>query len=123
VIPEPAVQLNSSTEFDPDIVVIPQERVRDAKLVAPPLLIVEIRSPSTALVDQNRKKAAYESFGVPSYWIIDPDPDRPELTVFELGPTGYAEVGRAVGTRAFRAVEPFDIEIVPGDLAAGLFPR
>jgi Uma2 family endonuclease len=43
VIPEPAVQLNSSTEFDPDIVVIRQERVRDAKLVDPPLLIVEIR--------------------------------------------------------------------------------
>jgi hypothetical protein len=41
VIPEPAVQLNSSTEFD--IVVIRQERVRDAKLVDPPLLIVEIR--------------------------------------------------------------------------------
>ena len=123
VIPEPAVQLSTPTEFDPDIVVIPQERVRDAKLVEPPLLIVEIRSPSTALVDQNRKKAAYESFGVPSYWITDPDPDRPELTVFELGPTGYAEVGRAVGTRAFRAKEPFDIEIVPADLVAGLFPR
>jgi hypothetical protein len=27
----------------------------------------EIRSPGTALVDLNRKKAAYERFGVPSY--------------------------------------------------------
>lgn len=123
VIPEPAVQLTRSTEFDPDIVVIPQEHVRDAKLVKPPLLVVEVRSPSTALVDQNRKKTAYEAFGVPSYWIVDPDPDRPELTVFELGSTGYAEVGRAVGARAFRAREPFDVEIVPADLVAGLFPR
>jgi Uma2 family endonuclease len=123
VIPEPAVQLNSSTEFNPDIVVIRQEHVRDAKLADPPLLIVEIRSPSTALVDQGRKKTAYQAFGVRSYWIIDPDPDRPEITVFELGPAGYAEVGRAVGTRAFRAKEPYDLEIVPADLVAGLFPH
>lgn len=36
VIPEPAVQLTRSTEFDPDIVVIPQEHVREAKLAKPP---------------------------------------------------------------------------------------
>jgi Putative restriction endonuclease len=54
----------------------------------PPLLIVEIRSPSTALIDLNRKQAAYQEFGVPSYWIVDPDPQRPELTVFEAGPDG-----------------------------------
>ena len=38
----------------------------------PPLLVVEIRSPSTALIDLNRKKAAYERFGVPSYLIVNP---------------------------------------------------
>jgi hypothetical protein len=30
------------------------------------------------------KQAAYERFGVPSYWILNPDPPQPELTVFEL---------------------------------------
>ncbi len=28
------------------------------------LLVVEIRSPSTALIDLNRKKAAYERFAI-----------------------------------------------------------
>jgi Uma2 family endonuclease len=123
VIPEPAVQLTRLTEFDPDIVVIRQERVRDVKLAEPPLLIVEVRSPSTALIDLNRKKAAYQEFGVPSYWIVDPDPDRPQLTVFELGPAGYAQAGRVAGEAAFLAKRPFDVKVVPARLVAGLFPR
>jgi Uma2 family endonuclease len=67
VIPEPAVQLTRITEFDPDIVVFRRELLREAKVTEPPLLIVEVRSPSTALIDLNRKKTAYEQFGVSSY--------------------------------------------------------
>jgi Uma2 family endonuclease len=123
VIPEPAVQLTRITEFDPDIVVIRQEFVRDVKVSEPPLLIVEVRSPSTALIDLNRKKGAYEKFGVASYWVVDPDPDRPELTVFELVSGRYVQAGRVAGTAAFPAVKPFEIEIRPATLVEGLFPR
>ncbi len=124
VIPEPAVTLGRHTEFDPDIVVIHQGQVGDAKLTEPPLLIVEVRSPSTALIDLNRKKAAYEKFGVPSYWIVDPDRDRPELTVFEPGPDGmYVQVGLVTGATSFPARKPFAVDIVPERLVAGLFPR
>ena len=58
------------------------DQIGGAKFTEPPLLIVEIRSPGTALIDPNRKKAAYERFGVPSYWIVNPDlppPGQPEL--------------------------------------------
>jgi Uma2 family endonuclease len=110
------------TEFDPDIVVIRREILRDAKVTEPPLLVVEVRSPSTALIDLNRKKAAYEKFGVPSYWIVDPDPDRPELTVLELASGSYVQADRVAGTAAFPAVRPFEVEISPGKLVAGLFP-
>jgi Uma2 family endonuclease len=124
VIPEPAVTLSDDTEFDPDIVVIHRRRLRDARLIEPPLLIVEVRSPSTAVIDLTRKKLTYEKFGVPSYWILDPDPDRPELTVFELGPDGtYAQVGRVAGATSFPARKPFAVDIVPARLVAGLFSR
>lgn len=123
IIPEPAVMLSRLTEFDPDIVVIRQEQVRDVKLAEPPLLVVEVRSPSTALIDLNRKKMAYQEFGVASYWIVDPNPDRPELTVFELGPAGYALAGRVAGDHPFPAKKPFEVEIVPARLVAGLFQR
>ena len=42
-----------------------------AKCTVPPLLVVEIRSPSTALIDLRRKKAAYQQFGVPAFWVGD----------------------------------------------------
>ena len=76
--------LGPQTEFDPDLVVVRMDQIGGAKFTEPPLLVVEIRSPSTALIDLNRKKAAYERFGVASYWILNPDPPQPELTVFEL---------------------------------------
>src|SRR5215470_2151557 len=53
VVPEPAVMISSSTEFDPDVVVVGLATVGDAKVTTPPLLVVEVRSPKTALVDLN----------------------------------------------------------------------
>jgi Uma2 family endonuclease len=118
VIAEPAVQLDPRTEFDPDLVVVPLGEVGDAKFTAPPLLVVEIRSPSTALFDLNRKKTAYEKFGVPSYWIVDPDLARPELTVFELRDGGY--VTEATSTQAVTVNRPFPVTITPAQLTRGL---
>jgi Uma2 family endonuclease len=119
-IPEPAVQLSEVTEFDPDIVVIRREHVHAVKCTEPPLLVVEIRSPSTALIDLGRKKAAYERFGVPSYWIVDPRVSRPSLTVFELARGGYGKAAQVAGDEPFRARRPFPVSGVPSALVAGL---
>ena len=118
VVPEPAVMLGPQTEFDPDLVVVRMDQIGGAKFTEPPLLIVEIRSPSTALIDLNRKKAAYERFGVPSYWILNPDPPQPELTVFELHDAGYALVTKASGV--FAARRPFTVGIDLAELIRGL---
>jgi hypothetical protein len=60
---------------------------------------------------------------VPSYWIVDPDRDRPELTVFELDGPEYREVARVAGATPFLARQPFEVEISPARLVEGLFPR
>lgn len=57
----------------------------------PPELVVEVASPRTRLYDMNRKKDVYQSFGIPAYWIVEPDRDRPELTVFELRSGAYEQ--------------------------------
>ena len=118
VVPEPAVELGPQTEFDPDLVVVRMDQIGGAKFTEPPLLIVEIRSPSTALVDLNRKKAAYQRFGVPSYWIVNPDPPRPELTVFELAGDRYALAAKTSET--FTADHPFTVRLDPTRLTSGL---
>jgi Uma2 family endonuclease len=118
VVPEPAVQLGPQTEFDPDLVVVRMDQIGGAKFTEPPLLVIEIRSPSTALIDLNRKKAAYERFGVPSYWIVNPDPPQPELTIFELRDGRYDLTAKASGP--FTVGRPFAVSIVPADLTRGL---
>ena len=118
VVPEPAVELGPQTEFDPDLVVVRMDQIGGAKFTEPPLLVVEIRSPSTALIDLNRKKAAYERSGVPSYWIVNPDPPHPELTVFELRDGRYALVAATPGP--FVADRPFIVSIDPVGLIAGV---
>ena len=110
--------LGPQTEFDPDLVVVRLEQIGGAKFTEPPLLVVEIRSPSTALIDLNRKKVAYERFGVPSYWIVNPDPPQPELTAFELRDGRYALAAETSGS--FAADRPFAVTVTPAGLTRGL---
>jgi len=118
VVPEPAVELGPQTEFDPDLVVVRMDQIGGVKFIEPPLLVVEIRSPSTALVDLNRKKSAYERFGVPSYWIVNPDRTQPELTVYELRDGRYAlETQTTVPVTVAR---PFHVTVTPARLTSGL---
>jgi Uma2 family endonuclease len=85
------------------------------------LLAVEVRSPGTALIDLNRKKAAYEAFGVTSYWIVGPDRALPSLIVFELRDGRYQEVAHVAGDEGLRLARPFQAEVIPARLVAGLF--
>jgi len=118
VVAEPAVQLGPQAEFDPDLVVVRIDQIGGAKFTEPPLLVVEVRSPSTALVDLNRKKAAYERFGVPSYWIVNPDLAHPELMVFELRDDRYTVETKT--TAPFTVTRPFSVAVDPARLTRGL---
>jgi Uma2 family endonuclease len=68
--------------------------------------------------DRSRKKDVYEAFGIRSYWIVDPDVDKPSLTVFELRRGRYAEVARAEGVEEYHAARPFAATIAPEALVA-----
>ena len=116
----PGVMMSANTELIPDVVVTQAEHLAGAKLEVPPLLVAEVRSPSTAVFDLNTKKAVYERFGIQSYWIVVPDVNTPELIVFELRGGRYKQVGHVSGDEVYAAERPFPVEVVPSRLVAKL---
>jgi Uma2 family endonuclease len=114
------VRFSFRSALEPDVSVARVEDSRGVRLEQTPLLVAEVLSPDSVLRDLNLKKAAYERFGIPSYWVVDPDLDRPSLRAYELGGGTYAEVAHVTGAEAFRASKPFDVEIVPDRLVAKL---
>ena len=82
--------------FVPDLVVVrhPQD-VTERAIEAPPLLVVEILSPSTRKQDRGIKAERYGELGVEHFWIVDPDPRQVEC--FRLADRAYRSVARAEG--------------------------
>lgn len=63
----------------PDIVVVAdRSSISRRGIEATPLLIVEVLSPSTEQFDRHVKAQRYAAFGVPHYWLLDPDERRLE---------------------------------------------
>ncbi len=117
-----AVRLGPHTELQPDVLIARFSDLTPADLPVAPLLAVEVRSPSTALVDLNLKRAAYGRAGVISYWIIDPL--EPSITILELTRDGcYVETAHARGEETVSVQQPFPVTLVPSDLRRGLDPN
>jgi Uma2 family endonuclease len=123
VFPNVGVRIGPRSALEPDVVVARPSDVSGARLARAPLLVAEILSPDSALRDLNLKKAAYERFGVPSYWVIDSDLEQPSLRAFDLVRGEYRETGQAAGDTPFRADRPFPVEIIPSRLVAKLRMR
>jgi Uma2 family endonuclease len=108
---------SDTTTLQPDVLVARIEDMTQRNLPKAPVLAIEVRSPSTALIDRELKRAAYERAGVPSYWIVDPDP-QPTVAVFELQDGRYGD-GR-VCTDLVEVSQPLELSFAPKDLVAGL---
>jgi Uma2 family endonuclease len=116
VIPGVGVNINRYQHRVPDVAVVRADSTDTVFQERPPALAVEVASPRTRLYDRNRKKDVYEQFGIVSYWIVEPDRDKPELTVFELREGRYQQVARVAGDEEFRAVLPFPVTVTPSAL-------
>lgn len=112
-----AVALADDTEVQPDVLVAPRAKFTDRALVGPPLLAVEVFSPSTRRVDLLLKRDRYQAAGIPSSWRLDPA--APSVTVLELDPQGrYVEKHHATGADALSVGAPFPVTLTPASLMA-----
>jgi len=103
-----------ATVLQPDLLVAPRSTLGGRKMVGPPVLAVEVLSPSTRLIDPNLKRAAFERAGVAAYWVVDPEPA--SLTAWHLVDRGYVEHARVDAGGAFETTAPFAFSLDPADL-------
>jgi Uma2 family endonuclease len=84
------VVLSDRDVLEPDVLFIADSQVSiltEANVRGAPSLVIEVLSDPR--VDRVRKRDAYARFGVPEYWIADPDADRVE--VYGLAGGRYAK--------------------------------
>jgi Uma2 family endonuclease len=100
----------------PDLVVVTREgldrRRREGGLLhaSEVVLAVEIVSDGSYRTDRVVKHGEYADAGIPHYWIVDTDEDRPTLTVCHLaGEFGYADAPPITGV--FTTDDPFPIRL------------
>jgi len=132
-------KISLTTVFEPDLMVVRKDQLDlDEPFTGTPLLVVEVRSPSTAATDQTLKRQQYEQHGAAAYWLVDPggpvtpglDPAGPaggdttggaaprvsSLTVLRLENGAYVEAASVVGDESYEADFPFPVTVVPGRL-------
>jgi Uma2 family endonuclease len=96
------VRLHERTVCQPDLLVIGTNdlaRQPEGFVDGPPRLVCEILSPSTRGRDLIRKRSLYARFGVPWYWVVDPDGR--SFEELQLDGDAYATVTRAVAPARF----------------------
>ena len=82
-------KISEDTILEPDILIVCGE-IKKKYLDFPPILVVEILSPSTALKDRHTKYEFYEQQGVKYYLIVDAD--KKTIEVYELKGKVYEQV-------------------------------
>jgi Uma2 family endonuclease len=113
-----AVALAHDTEMQPDVLVGWRKDFTERELPNP-ILVVEVLSPSSRMMDMHLKRARFERAGTRAYWVIDPsaNPAEARLIAWELGDDGfYHKAAEVWGGEEFTTDIPFPVKVVPGDL-------
>lgn len=105
------VVLSEATVVVPDLVVARRGDFTARDLPVAPLLVVEVRSRSTATIDALIKRELYERAGVPSYWLVDPA--GPAITVLELVDGRYQQVAQASAQETIDVAAPAPMRLTP----------
>lgn len=99
---------------EPDLVVASLDATSERALEGPPVLVVEVLSPTGRARDLHEKRRIYAEGGAAWYWVVDPA--EPSLTVLRLQGGTYEEVARATGPEPYETGDPFPVRVVPAEL-------
>lgn len=108
------VILAEDTLVVPDLIITCAIAPGVLRLPEPPLLAIEVISPSSRGFDLVLKRDRLERAGIPSYWVVDPLD--PRLIVWELHDGRYVEVADVRDDETFTASQPYAVTLVPSGL-------
>jgi Uma2 family endonuclease len=97
---------------EPDILFIPDDRgsiVTPKNIQGSPALVVEVVSDTR--MDRVRKRDLYERFGVPEYWIVDPEADRVEVYRLAASEYGKPQILEPGETLTYGRLPGFEIDL------------
>jgi Uma2 family endonuclease len=98
----------------PDVQVVDEHLVGGQSVVGTPLLVVEIHSPATRVLDLTEKRLVYAEAQIPAYWLIDPD--AMTLTILELAGGSYVERAVLTGDMELAVSLPFAMTVLPASI-------
>ncbi len=106
------VKLSDEDVVEPDLVVVlaeHAERIGRQTIEGPPDLVVEILSPGSAGRDLTTKRDLYARFGIPEYWIVDPESESVEVLTLKGGAYSRDGLYRAADTLHSPLLEALEI--------------
>lgn len=98
----------------PDLLVVPRdarEGITDRGVEVPPTLVVEVLSPSSRTIDRVKKPRRYLDFGVPAYWVVDPNEGAVHVWTLETGPDAPRRVEGTLRWAFPEGAEPLEMEV------------
>lgn len=107
-------QPNLRTSVQPDVLVISRPQASAKNVTEPPMLAVEVLSPSSRRRDFMLKRSLYEDLGVSCYWIFDPN--QPQIWCWELIDGRYVETAHVTANESVTLQRPFPVTVCPAHL-------
>ncbi|GAB04254.1 Uma2 family endonuclease [Gordonia amarae] len=108
------VVLADDSVIQPDLLVARRDQFTDNDLPGPPLLAIEVLSPSTRGIDLLLKKDRLERAGCPHYWVVDPE--GPTISAWTLRDGRLVNIQTATEDELFSVTEPFIVSFAPSSL-------
>lgn len=114
VIPDVDLLFQTGQFLRPDLLVVPESGragITNRGIETPPQLVVEILSPTSGSIDRVKKPSRYGDFGIPEYWVLDPEERCAWVWRFAAGATEPERVEGELLWEVEGAPEPLVIEL------------
>jgi Uma2 family endonuclease len=98
----------------PDLLFVPESArngITNRGVEEAPGLVAEVLSPTSGAIDRVKKPRRYGDFGIPEYWVVDPEERVVWIWRFAAGATAPERVTERVGWSPKGADAPLVIEL------------